>query len=144
MCMTVITILSFRAGVRPEQVDERVGDGAAPTQSVVPANELLVVHVVSLCEKHITESTGRLEDVAPFAVAIQLERARLEVETHWKFSADEKLFRQPIRLCRPIDFSLRHVSGVATYSVAVSAVVVRRPPEGTRLTDHIAEHLRMS
>src|SRR5437773_12507154 len=107
-------VVSFGAVARPQKVDERVRDAATPTQSVVPANELLVVHVVSLCEKHITESTGRLEDVAPFAVAIQLERARLEVETHWKFSADEKLFRQPIRLCRPIDFVLRHVSGVAT------------------------------
>jgi hypothetical protein len=79
-----------------EQCDQPICEQAAPTQTIVPTDELLVVHFISFCEQHIAQMTCRFQNVAPCALPVGLKGSSRKIETHRQFGPCKEFLNQEI------------------------------------------------
>src|SRR4051812_976440 len=94
----------------PNQFDEPVRECLTPTEIVVPADELLVVHFVALREQHVAHVTAGLKHVATGANLIDFERAGVHVEPDRQLRTSDELLRQPSGFRRRICQSPHHMN----------------------------------
>src|SRR5581483_174762 len=124
-----------------DERDKCISKCSAPAQSIVSADELLIMHLVPFREQDIAQGPRRLEDVATTTIAVQLEYSGFQIETHRKLWLGKELLREPINFGRSVHLVLGQVSQIVTQRAAVSTIVVGRPPERSGLADHVAKHL---
>src|SRR5262249_18286162 len=88
------------------------------------ARELMVVALIPLCQQEIPDLAPGFESAASGSVMVGLKSPCFDIELHRQLGTSEKLF------CRPIGFVGR---------VPVLDALLRRPPHGAGLAEHVAE-----
>src|SRR5580692_9290863 len=83
-------------GPFPQQGDQTVTERAAPTEIVMTADELLKVHLVTLCQQHVAQGPRRLEDISAGALLIYFKGPCLKEKSHGQFRASNELPRDPV------------------------------------------------
>jgi hypothetical protein len=67
--------------VNSEQRDEAVSERPPPTQTVVAADELLIVNLIPFCQQHIAQVTRAFQNVATTTVPVDFKCSRRKIET---------------------------------------------------------------
>ena len=120
--------------VNSEQRDEAVSEPPPPTQTVVAADELLIVNLLPFCQQHIAQVTRAFQNVATTTVPVDFKCSRRKIETQRQLRTREELPNHEIAFggCVLGIVSARS-SRVRTARTAYSTVVFKRPPKGAGL-----------
>src|SRR6185369_11699859 len=102
-------------------------------QTVVAANELLIVNLIPFCQQHVTQMTRAFENSTSTAVRVALKCSCREIEAQRQFRTGDKLFNQEVSFGRSVPITVAPApAGISTGRTANSAVVFRRPPKCAR------------
>src|SRR6266571_4655727 len=73
-----------------------VSQRAAPTQTIVAADELLIVNLIPFCQQHIAQVTRAFQNVATTTVPVDFKCSRRKIETQRQLRTREELLHHEV------------------------------------------------
>src|SRR5437016_3255437 len=114
--------------VNSEQLNEAVSERPTPTQTIVAADELLIVDLIPFCQQHIAQVTRAFQNVATTTVSVDFKCSLRKIETQRQLRTREELPNHEIAFGGYILGSVSaRSSRVRTARTADSTVVFKRP-----------------